>query len=126
MGSHFIRIAVGRFDPGAVREEHPAALAECLFTPPLEYRGKPKSCGFLGMSGGDSLQPVWAVPAGPGRWMLRLHETLGRSGEATILLESGWKAKRVTLAGEPARPAMRRNRVRFSAYQVVSLEISRA
>jgi len=124
LGPHRIRLAVGRFDPGAKREEHPAAQAECLFTPPLEYRGESRTCGFLGMSGGDSLQPVWAVPSGPGRWTLRLHETLGRSGEARILLAPGWTARRVTLSGEAARPEMRGDRVRFSAYQVLSLEIS--
>jgi len=124
VGPHRIRIAVGRFDPAAPREEHPAAQAECLFTPPVEYRGESKDCGFLGISGGDSLQPVWAAPSGAGRWTLRLHETLGRSGEATILLAPGWKAKRVTLSGEVARPAMRGNRVRFSAYQVLSLQIA--
>ncbi len=124
LGPHRILLAVGRFDPAARREEHPCAQAECLFTPPWEYRGEPRTGGFLGMSGGDSLQPVWAAPSGAGRWTLRLHETLGRSGEAQILLAPGWRAKRVTLSGEDARPAMRGHRVRFSAYQVLSLEIA--
>lgn len=126
IGTHRIRIAVGRFDPAAAREEHPAALAESLFTAPLEYCGEATSCGYLGLSGGNSLQPVWAAPLEGGRWTLRLHETLGRSGEAKLLLAPGWTARRVTLSGDPARPSLRGNRIRFSAYQIVSVEISAA
>ena len=124
IGSHHIAIAIGKFDPAAPREEHPAALADLLFTPPIEYRGAAADCGFLGLSGGDSLQPAWAVPAGPGKWTLRLHETLGRSGEATLHLKNGFRARRVDLSGKPAKEKIARNRIPFSPYKVVSIEIS--
>ena len=125
IGRHRIAIAVGRFDPAASREEQPAALADTLFTPPLEYSGPPTDAGFLGISGGDSLQPAWAVPAGPGKWTLRLHETLGRSGVATIHLKKGLKARRVNLQGQAAKgERISGNRIRFSPYKILSVEIS--
>jgi alpha-mannosidase len=123
IGHHRIAIAIGRFDPDAPREEHPAALAEILFTPPLEYQGPAVDCGFLGLSGGDSLQPAWAAPSGPGKWTLRLHETLGRAGEATLHLEKGWSARQVTLQGNPLK-TIRKNRIPFSPYKIVSIELS--
>ncbi|MFZ4778671.1 MAG: glycoside hydrolase family 38 C-terminal domain-containing protein [Terrimicrobiaceae bacterium] len=124
IGRHRIAISVGRFDPAAPRAEHPAALADLLFTLPVEYSGGAVDCGLLGLSGGDSLQPAWAVPAGPGKWVLRLHETLGRSGEVTIHLKKGWKTRQVTLSGKPVKQKTRGNRISFSAYKVVSVEIS--
>ena len=124
IGHHRIRVAVGRFDPAAPREEHPAALAEILFAQVLEFQGPSVGSGFLGLSGGNSLQPAWAVPTGLNKWTLRLHETLGRSGEATILLENGWCSRLVNLEGRPIKP-LRNNRIRFSPYKIVSVEISR-
>ena len=124
IGSHHIAIAIGKFDPQSPREEHPAALADLLFTPPLEYRGAAADCGFLELTGGDSLQPAWAVPDGPGKWTLRLHETLGRSGEATLHLKKGFRARRVDLSGKPCKGKIARNRIPFSPYKVVSVEIS--
>lgn len=125
IGTHRIAIAIGAFDPNAPREDHPAALADLLFTPPLEYSGHALDCGFLGLTGGGSLQPVWAAPAGPGKWILRLHETLGRSGETTLHLHKGFKARRVELSGNPTKEKIVANRLRFSPYKVISVEISK-
>jgi alpha-mannosidase len=125
IGRHRISIAIGKFDPDAPREEHPSALADLLFTPPLEYSGRAVDCGFLGLTGGDSLQPAWAIPAGPGKWILRLHETLGRHGETTLHLHKGFKARRVDLQGKPTKEKIVANRLRFSPYKVISVEISK-
>ncbi len=124
IGRHRIALAVGRFDPAAPRAEHPAALADILFTPPVEYAGNPVDCGFLGLAGGESLQPAWAVPCGPGKWILRLHETLGRSGETEILLRDGWVARQVDLRGKAIGP-LPGNRLAFSPYKILSVEIRR-
>lgn len=124
IGAHRIVIAVGKFDPDAPREEHPAARAELLSAPLLEYSGRPVDCGFLGLAGGESLQPVWAAPAGPGKWILRLHETLGRSGEAVLQLKKGFQARRVDLSGKPTKEKITGNRLRFSPYKVISVEVS--
>jgi alpha-mannosidase len=125
IGRHRITIAIGKFDPDAPREEHPSALADLIFTPPLEYTGQALDCGFLGLSGGDSLQPAWALPSGPGKWTLRLHETLGQAGETTLHLKKGFKARRVDLSGKPAKEKLAGNRLLFSPYKVISVEISR-
>ena len=120
MGSHRIALAVGRFDPVAPRAEQPAALAEILFTPPMVYRGGPVDCGFLGLAGGESLQPVWAKPEADGAWVLRLHETLGRRGTVAIKAKPGWMLSRVNLAGEPLAK-IRGGKVDFRPYEVVSV-----
>ncbi len=125
IGPHHIEIAIGRFVPDAPREEHPAALSDILYTPTVEYCGAVRGCGLLGLEGGDSLQPAWAVPVTKGRWILRLHETLGRSGTAKIHLAPGWSAKRVDLRGQPSEKKMRGRNIPFSPYQVVSIEITK-
>jgi alpha-mannosidase len=124
MGSHQIAIGIGRFDPAAPRHEHPSALAEILFTPVQPYQGGPQDCGLLGLEGGDSLQPVWAQPLAPGKWVLRLHETLGRSGETALDLADGWCARLVDLSGVPVDSGKTIRRIPFSAYKAVSVEIS--
>lgn len=125
IGPHSIEIAIGYFDPAAPREEQPAAQAEILFTPPLEYTGAAQNCGFLGMTGGTSLQPVWAKPVEKNRWILRLHETLGRSGKATLQLAEGWISRTVNLQGTPISPLRFSKQISFTPYKVISIEISK-
>ena len=109
----------------APRHEHPSALAETLFTPAQTYVGTAIDCGFLGLEGGNSLQPVWAHPITPGKWILRLHETLGRSGESFLSLADGWHARIVDLSGIPVGSGKSIRTIRFTAYKVVSVEISK-
>jgi alpha-mannosidase len=123
IGNHRITMAIGRFDPAAVREEQPAALAEIQFTPAIEYSGPARDCGFIGIEGGESLQPAWAVPGKQRSWVLRLHETLGRSGSARVLLAENFTAQQVDLSGNPIGP--KGTTIEFRAYQIVSLKISR-
>lgn len=120
IGRHHIQLAVGRFDPAAPREEQPAALAELLFSPPVPYRGGTVSCGFLGLEGGTSLQPSWAMPEGKDRWVLRLHETLGRAGTARIKSAPGWRLTRVDLSGRSCG-RLRNGRLAFRPYEVLSV-----
>jgi alpha-mannosidase len=124
IGSHRIAMAIGRFDPAAVREEHPAALAEIQFTPVIEYSGPARDCGFIGIEGGASLQPAWAVPGKQRSWVLRLHETLGRSGSARVLLAKNFTAQQVDLSGNPIGSGG--TTLEFRPYQIVSLKISKA
>lgn len=120
IGNHRIALAIGRFDPAAPRSEQPAALAEILFTPAHHYRGGPVDCGFLGLAGGESLQPVWAKPETDGAWVLRLHETLGRRGVAHLKSKPGWRMTRVDLSGAP-REKIKGGRLAFRPYEVVSV-----
>ncbi|MEO0963971.1 MAG: glycoside hydrolase family 38 C-terminal domain-containing protein [Planctomycetota bacterium] len=100
IGSHHIRLAVGRFSAHADRAEQPAALADLLFTPVVPYRGQPIDAGLREVIGPASLVPAWAVPDDAGGWTLRLHETLGGRGRLELRLADGLDASEVDLRGE--------------------------
>jgi alpha-mannosidase len=125
LGSHRIELAVGRHDAAAPRDEQPAAWADLLYQTPVVCRGVARSAGFLGLEGGETLQPVWAMPLGRGRWILRLNETLGQRGSARLRLAGGWRARRVDLRGRPAGPARDLKTLSFGPYALVSVLIER-
>jgi alpha-mannosidase len=125
ISNHTIDLAVGRFHAEMPRAEQPAALAESLFQEHVVFKGRPGNCGFLGLEGGESLQPVWAVPVDDKSWTLRLHETLGRSGSVRVKLDDGWNIHQVDLSGRRSTHQPVQGTVKFSAYQVVSLQISK-
>jgi alpha-mannosidase len=112
-------------------EEHPAALADVLFTPCLEYQGPKRSAGLREIVGAPSLVPAWAEPVDEDTWILRLHEVDGRRGKARVCLLPGWKARSAApdhsaagvdfaRAGEPEFVA------HYRPYEIVSVVISRA
>ena len=122
-GKHRIRLAVAPAASSLSREELPAALAETLFGEVLEYHGRPVSAGFLGLRGGESLVPCWAKPADDGRgWILRLHEVLGKRGEAELLLVPECSAWRTDLM---ERDGARVRRLKFHPNELVSVRIDR-
>jgi alpha-mannosidase len=123
LGPHTIPVAIGRFDPGAPREEQPAALADLLFTPVLPYEGTTCSAGFLGLEGGASLQPSWAQPLPDGQWVLRLQETLGRQGSVKVKAAPGWRLRQVDLSNALLQP-LPEGRVEYRPYQVVSIRFT--
>ncbi len=125
LGRHRIAMAIGRHDALAPRDEQPAALADTLFTSILDYRGKACSAGLLGLEGGESLQPVWAKPLGRGRWVLRLNETQGLRGAATLQLEPNWRARRVDLRERPIGAARGLRRIVYGPYALISVIIER-
>ncbi|MEM8784039.1 MAG: glycoside hydrolase family 38 C-terminal domain-containing protein [Planctomycetota bacterium] len=126
---HTIRLALGAFAADAPRDRQPAALADALFTQPWAYRGTPCDAGLLGVEnvdGGDTLVPAFAACAGQNAWTLRLHETLGRRGEARLRLADGWGATPTDLRGRPTgEPLDRHGRFAFTPYGVLSLRIGR-
>lgn len=126
MGKHQIELAIGHYDSAAPREAQPAALADSLFTVPVVYQGKAVSTAFQGIDAGESLLPSWAKPEGrQGAWTLRLHETNGRRGEATIKLAAGWTATAVDLLGQPLAKKVTRGRFSYSPYEIISLRIAK-
>ncbi|BAM03293.1 alpha-mannosidase [Phycisphaera mikurensis] len=138
LGEHTIRLAFGPHADSAPRAEQPAALADRLFTPAVEAVGSAAHAGLLGVEGGESLVPAWAKPAADGDgdgaagargFTLRLHETLGRRGTATLMLADGFAAERVDLRGRRLGDAGGvdgpRVPIGFTAYQIVSLAIRR-
>ena len=67
--------------------------------------------------------PCWAKPADDGRgWILRLHEVLGRRGEAEILLAPGYAARRTELTEKPGATV---RRLDFGPNELVSVRIAR-
>ncbi len=124
LGSQVIRLAVGFFDRQAPRESQPAALADTLFTPAIGL-ANPLSgtSGFEGLIGGESLVPCWVVPEPSGRWILRLHETLGEHGCVRIMTTPGWNLSRTDLSGKHYEPLVN-NELKFRPYDLVSIRFS--
>ncbi len=121
LGRHEIKLALGRHDTWSSREHHPAALADTLFTPLVSYRGRAVDCGLRGFGTvAPSLQPCWAKPLGRGRWLLRLHETLGRRGAVTLDLAPGWSARRTELLEKPGA-LLPGGKVPFQPYEIMSI-----
>lgn len=123
-GEHRISLAIGAYHADAPREQHPAALAEVLFTPPLRYVGRPRTTAFRGLTQGPSLLPCWARPLGED-WILRLHEVGGERGTAALELAPGWRAQPVDLREHPRGGVLADGRIEFRPYEVVSLRVSR-
>jgi alpha-mannosidase len=121
-GRHFIRIALAGSTVDGLRTGTAAALAETVFSDVLEYSGSALSAGFLGLEGGESLVPCWAKPAADGHgWILRLHEVLGRRGEAKILLAPGFMARTTDLSESPNGGLVKA--IKFTPNQILSLRI---
>lgn len=125
LGEHTIELAFGRLRPDMPLHEHPAALADRLFTPPWRYRGRPLSTCLRAVRS-QSLWPCWAKPEADGAWTLRLHEVLGRRGQAGIDCDEGWEITPVDLLGRPVGAPVAERRVSYRPYEIVSLRFSRA
>ena len=124
-GRHLIRLAVSFHSPHQSREHLAPALADTLFTPPLSYAGGPISAGLLGIDGCPSLTPCWAKPAAGGNgWILRLHETMGRRGEANLLLADGFRALPTDLLEQATGKKPVRS-ISVTPYQLISVRIVR-
>jgi alpha-mannosidase len=125
-GAHSISMAIGRYDSGGALENHPAVLADTLFTRPIPYSGKARSSALIGIDGSQTLVPCWAKPLAANDWVLRLHEVSGERGSVRLQLAPGWSAQRVDLCdrvcGEPPVDGS----VAYRPYEIVSLRISRS
>jgi alpha-mannosidase len=124
IGKHVIKLAIGHYDGGAPLAQQPAVLADALFTSPLAYQGGPLQSAFEGLDSDGTLMPAWAMPAGKNAWVLRLNETLGRRGKATLRLKKGWKAVAVDLLGNPANKKIIHGVFGYGPYEIISLKIS--
>lgn len=127
LGAHTIELALGLHRADAPRDEQAAAWADLIDTPVLSAAaGQDLSCGLLGLDGGQTLQPVWAQPLGPGRWVLRLNETLGRRGTTRLRLSPGWRASQVDLRALPLDGGQPIDAVTYGPYALVSVLIERS
>ncbi len=124
LGKHRLRWAVGYYTSDLKRTEHPAALADVLYTPVIHYLGQPCGAGLLGFEGGESLIPSWAQPLPGGDWVLRLQEVMGRRGVVRLNLADGVRAARCNFSGVPSAGAVETAGFAFRPYEIVSLRIS--
>ena len=127
LGGHEIELALGRYAAALPSGEHPAALADTLFTPCLPCADTALSAGLGALDATPSVVAAWAKPLAADRWILRLQETDGRHGAATLTLAPGWQAALVPLSEtEPAHTAGSAGSltVSLSPYAVVSVMLS--
>ena len=125
-GAHCISLAIGRYASPGQLENHPAALADSLFTQPLKYRGKPRPCPLIGIDGSQTLLPCWAKPMGADDWVLRLHEVSGERGTARLQIAPGWSVQRVDLRDRLCAGPNTTDSIDYRPYEIVSLRISRS
>jgi alpha-mannosidase len=128
LGQYKVHGALGLFRAEAPRAEQPAVLADTLFTPPLRHDGKPGDTGLLSILGGDSLVPAWAKPLAGGSWLLRLHETLGCAGSASLRFAPDTRVTRCRADGSATgttRSADDAFVCHFSPYELVTLRVDR-
>jgi len=124
-GSHHTRLALAPYAASAARLAQPAALADTLFAPAIEYRGHAISApGWRGLDGGETLIPCWAKPAARGAWVLRLHETGGARGTARVTLATGWSAQKVDLFGRSIDQPIRAGELDFRPHEIIGLRLT--
>lgn len=125
LGTHRFELALCSGRLSAPRAEQPAALADTLFTPPLQLEGAPKTAGLVAIEGGDSLVIAWIKPADDGRgYLLRLHETRGLRGVATVRVADGWELEEsCCLETRRESISLEADSVSFQPYGLISLRI---
>jgi alpha-mannosidase len=125
-GAHSISMAIGRFASPGHLDNHPAALADALFTQPLPYCGKARASALIGIDQSQTLLPCWAKPMGPNDWVLRLHEVSGERGSARLQIAPGWSTQRVDFCDRACAESNPTDSIDYRPYEIVSLRISRS
>lgn len=92
IGRRVLRFAIGAYCGDMSVTRLPAVLAETLFTPPLPYRGTPMETPFKALTLSSGVAPAWVKPLAAGGWLVRFHETLGRSGQIQMSCNTGFVA----------------------------------
>ena len=121
IGRHSIHLAFGKYHAGLVRENHPASLADTLFTDPVSYTGNPVASPIESMTGGESLIPAWSMPVDDSSWLLRLHEAGGQRGSLQIKAASGWKIASCDAKGKPDSAPAQRASLEFTPHKIVNV-----
>ncbi|MEM6757761.1 MAG: hypothetical protein AAF586_11390, partial [Planctomycetota bacterium] len=123
LGRPGVRLALGIYTADAPRKEQPAALADTLFTEPIEVDAKPTETLLPTMSDTPaSLVPAWVKPTDDG-YLLRLHETLGRRGRLRLDAAPGTSLAPATLPGEPKADAKSRLTLDVTPYQLLTVRV---
>ena len=126
LGKQTIQMALGCLSPDSVREEFPAALAETLFAEPLELKGVERALP-IEIEGLESVVPVWVAPLGKDHFVVRLHETLGRSGTIRVVAPHEWTVRRMGKAFPTGRDEklLANHMLEVSPGAIISLEYIR-
>jgi alpha-mannosidase len=124
-GHHVIRFAFGHYHQGLTRAEHPASLADTLFTAPLSYKGPARPSPLQAMEGGETLIPSWAEPLSSNAWLLRLHEASGRPGKAVFRAADDWTCATCDAEGKSTGAGTKNRTLSFGPYEIVSLRFER-
>lgn len=123
LGTHKIELALGQYSTGLPREQHPASLADTLYTPSISYVGHSLVSGLDHLSGGETLVPCWVKPEGGSSWVLRLHEVAGQRGKVRVVPQKGWRVERIDAAGQPMKG---KPKGVFTPYELVSLRFAKS
>ncbi len=121
IGKQTIQLAIGRYDLTLPRERQPAALAETVFTPPITYQGEEIISPIGKISGGETLIPCWAVPAGKKSWLLRFHEVAGQRGSVNIQAAKDWLVTESCFDGSQGRGRLSGNCFSYEPYQILTI-----
>jgi alpha-mannosidase len=125
LGSHKTRLALGFYHGGLARTEHPASLADTLFTEPLFYHGEAQRSPIESCAGGETLIPAWAQPLAGSRWLLRLQEVGGLRGSLLLKTTSSWETAPADVRGHARKKPATRVRVDFTPHQIVTVLFQR-
>ena len=132
MGTHHVRIAIGRHGSGTHDTMLAAAACEWLFSDPVVYTGSPLRPP-LSVDNFNSLVPNWVTPAETKEGIiLRLHETMGRAGTAqlSVVGEAGLAAVRLDETDETPLDATFDGKsthaeIPYAPYKIVSILVKR-
>jgi alpha-mannosidase len=124
LGRQRVRLAIGFLRDASSREEHPAALCDTVFAEPLRVSGPVRPSLMPRLEGLPSLVPSWTAPLGKDRWLLRLHETMGRRGTVRVTPPAGWRIRRSQEAF-PTKSGSRLSQgiVAVEPFSIVTLEV---
>jgi alpha-mannosidase len=129
-GDHRIRFAVGRHRAAAGGDAPcTAAAADLVFAPVVTVPGGKLAPPLLALEDLGSLVPSWVLPAADGDgWILRLHETAGAAGTATLHLQQ--TPRSVDLVdflerrlGKPEKFGPRTWTLAYRPYQILSVRV---
>ncbi|MGB0371455.1 MAG: alpha-mannosidase [Opitutales bacterium] len=125
LGNHTIQLALSPYSINAPREQQPAALADTLFTEPVEYLGNPYAPLISELKGGESLVPCWAKPSDDGSWILRFSEVSGQRGAVEIQTADGSKLSETQLDEAKSVDLGDNGKLSFKPYQLKSVRFAR-